>query len=51
MGQVSSMVLLLNEPDTIKRLLRIKSFEGQDRSDQQARLWDSQRWSPLFSRF
>ena len=51
MGQIGSMVLLLNEPDTFKRFLRIKSFEGQDRSNQQTGLGDSQCRSPLFSRF
>jgi hypothetical protein len=50
-GQVGSMVLPLNEPDTLECLLCIKVLEGQDRSDQQARLGDSQRRSPFFSRF
>ncbi len=51
MRHISSMVLLLNEPNALDRLLRIKSLERQDRSNQQERLLNGQGRGPLFSRF
>jgi len=51
MRAVSSVVLLLNEPNAPDGLLRIKPLERQDRGDQQTCLWDGQCGSPLFSRF
>ncbi len=51
MGPIGSVVLLLDEPNTLDCLLRIKPLERQDRSDQQTCLWDSQCGSPLLSRF
>jgi len=45
------MILLLDEPNVLDRLLWIKVLERQDGSDQQACLLYSQGRSPLFSRF
>lgn len=51
MGQVGSIVLLLNEPNAVDCLLRIKLLERQDRGNQETCLLDGQCGSPLFSRF
>ncbi len=51
MGQVSGMVLFLKEAHLSQSLLRCELFERQNGSDQQTRLPESQRGSPLFSRF
>ena len=51
MRQISSIVLLLNEANTVDSLLRIESLERQDRGNQEASLLNGQCGSPFFSRF
>jgi len=49
--QISGIALLLDESDSPQSLLRCEPSERQNRSDQQTRLPESQRRSPLLSRF
>jgi hypothetical protein len=51
MRQISSVVLLLNEANTVDSLLRIESLERQDRGNQETCLLNGQCGSPFLSRF
>ena len=51
MRQIGSMVLLLDDPNSLQGLARCEPFERQNRGHQQTRLPEGQCWSPPFSRF
>ena len=50
MGQIRRVVLFLDIPDPLQRLLRRERLLGQDRGQQQQRLPKGQRWRPFFTR-
>jgi hypothetical protein len=50
MRQIGCMVVLLDIPDPLQRLLRCEWLLGQERGNEQQGLPEGQRWRPFFSR-